>query len=450
ETANAAAMNKANNLIAIVDVNRLGQSQQTMHGHNLDAYRRKFEAFGWNTAVIDGHDVDAILKALKSSGKGDQPLVILAKTRKGKGFSEAEGREGWHGKPFDKDVMQRALKEIKAKGADAKLKSQVRYRKLPEINYLGFTITNYNIGEMVATRNAFGNALVKLGEDCKETVVVDGDVKNSTMTDGFFKRFPERSFESYIAEQNMIGMTMGFSAAGLLPFTATFAAFLTRAHDFIRMATYSGSNIKICGSHAGISIGEDGASQMGLEDISMFLSMPDSLVLYPSDAVSAEKCVQIMAAHNGISYLRTTRSKTPVIYSINDEFKAGGLKVLRKSSKDKALVIGAGITLHEALKAYDNLKNKNKNIRVIDLYSVRPVDSALLIKNAKECKNRVIVVEDHYFGGIGAVVKDVLGKGCEIQHLYVKDTPRSGSPEQLMKKYYIDSSAIVKAAGKWA
>jgi len=243
----------------------------------------------------------------------------------------------------------------------------------------------------------------------------------------------------------MIGMALGFSASGLIPFASTFSAFLTRAHDFIRMAIYSGSNIKINGSHAGISIGEDGASQMGLEDISMFLSIPHSVILYPSDAVSAENCVAEQVKHKGISYIRTTRAKTPVIYNNNEKFPIGGLKVVKKSRKDKVLVIGAGITLHEAIKAHEVLKKKNINIRVIDLYCVQPVDKKALLRNAKDCKNKVMVVEDHYYGGLGCVVGSVVGK---IEHLYVKEIPRSGKPEALLKKFNIDSTAIIKAVNK--
>ncbi|MFC1755759.1 transketolase family protein, partial [Thermoproteota archaeon] len=306
----------------------------------------------------------------------------------------------------------------------------------------------YKPGEMVATRSAFGNALVKLGKN-KDVVCVDGDVKNSTKTEQFFKKFPKRSFESFIAEQNMLGMTMGLAASGLCAFTSTFAAFLARAHDYIRMAIYSGSNIKICGSHAGISIGEDGASQMGLEDISMFLSVPDSLILYPSDAVSAEHCVKEMARHKGISYLRTTRAKTPVIYDNDEKFPIGGLKVVKQSKRDCVLVIGAGITLHEAIKAHDKLSKKRVKIRVIDLYSVQPIDARSLRRHAEECRDRVVIVEDHYFGGIGSVVRTALGNTeARIEHLYVKDIPRSGKPDQLLKKYKIDSSAIIRAVKK--
>jgi transketolase len=442
EAANAAAYYKLNNLCAIVDVNRLGQSQQTMHGHDLARYKWKFEAFGWQAKIVNGHSVKELLKAFSKAKRSRRPFVILARTFKGKGFSHVENKEGWHGKPLSKDLMEKALQEMGP--ADIKLQSKVKYKKTKHKTY-DFKANKYNLGDLVATRAAFGNALVNAGKKNKDIVAIDGDVRNSTMTQDFFKAFPERGFESFIAEQNMVGMAIGFSGTGLIPFAATFGTFLTRAHDFIRMAMYSEANIKFVGSHVGVSIGEDGPSQMGLEDIPMFLSMPDSVILYPCDAVSTEYCVKNMVKHKGISYLRTTREKTPVIYKNSEKFPAGKLKVLRKSRKDKALVIAAGVTVHEALKAHDLLKKKRTNIRVIDLYSIRPVDATGLLKHAKECRNNIIVVEDHYFGGIGAVVSEIVGK---IEHLYVKGVPRSGKPEQLRRKFSIDAAAIIRSVKK--
>ena len=445
EAANIAAYYNLGNLCAIADINRLGQSGETMHGHKIAAYRKKFEAFGWRTVVVNGHKIENLLKALNSARKSSRPVIILAKTIKGKGVSFTEDKEGWHGKPLDSGQMKQALNELETKEVDnIRLKSSVKYRKT-ECKVRDFRLNRYNIGDKVATRNAFGNALINLGEKNRDAVVIDGEVKNSTMTEAFFNRFPKRSIQSFIAEQNMTGMAMGIAAMGYPVFLSTFAAFLTRAHDFIRMASYSGSNLKIAGSHVGVSIGEDGPSQMGLEDLSMFLSIPNSIILYPCDAVSAEYCVKEMAKAKGISYLRTTREKTPVIYKSNERFPIGRFKVLRKSDKDMALVISAGVTVHEALKAYDILKKKRKYIRVIDLYSIRPVDRRAILKNAEECNNNVIVAEDHYFGGIGSVITDIVGR---ITHLYIKDIPRSGNPEQLRKKYGIDAASIVRAARK--
>ncbi|MBN1544012.1 transketolase [Candidatus Woesearchaeota archaeon] len=439
EAANAAAHYRLGSLCAVVDINRLGQSQQTMHGHDINAYRRKFEAFGWNAGIVNGHSVMDILDALRSARKSSRPFVILAKTFKGKGVSFLEDRDGWHGRPLDREQMDLALKEIGP--AEVELPSRVRYKKTLHPP-AGFTAGDYVIGDLVATRTAFGNALVNAGKkDCR-VVAIDGDVKNSTMTIGFFREFPGRGFESFIAEQNMVGMAIGLSSQGFVSFVATFGAFLTRAHDFIRMAMYSKANIKFVGSHVGVSIGEDGPSQMGLEDIPMFISMPGSVVLYPCDAVSAERLTQEMMKHKGISYLRTTRGKTPVIYPNGEKFPLGKFKVLRRGRKDRALVIAAGETVHEALRAYGLLKRKKTGIRVIDLYSIKPLDGKELAKHAKECGGRVIVVEDHYLGGIGGAVAEAVGK---IHHLYVKDIPRSGRPGQLRKKYCIDAGAIAAA-----
>lgn len=445
EAANTAAFMKLGNLCAIIDMNRLGQSQETMHGRNADAYKKKFEAFGWDAETADGHDIIQILKALGRAGKQGKPFALIAKTVKGKGVSFLEDKQGWHGKALGNEEMEKALSEIGSRGpAEITLKSCYTYRR-ENTAVKPAKPSSYNIGEMESTRNAYGKALLNLGRLNSRIAAIDGDVRNSTMMQKFFEMFPERSFESFIAEQNMAGMAIGLSAEGFVPFAATFAAFWTRAHDFIRMAAYSKANIKFAGSHAGVSIGEDGPSQMGLEDIPMFTSIPGAVVVYPCDAVSAENLVNSVAVHKGISYMRTTREKTPVVYGKNEKFRIGGLKVLKKSSKDSALVVGAGITVHEALKAYEILKKEGIIIRVIDLYSVKPVDEKSLLKNAAECKNRVISVEDHYFGGIGAAVSSVVGKTSQ---LYVKSIPRSGKPEELRKMCCIDSDAIVKEVKK--
>ena len=442
EAANSASYYNLSNLCAIVDVNRLGQTQQTMHGYKLKKYKQKFEAFGWNVMVIDGHKVNHILLALKRAVKSKKPFAIIAKTLKGKGFSFVEDKDGWHGRALNQKELEKALMQIG--DVDVTLKSRVKEKKI-EYEFNNFETNHYPVGDLVSTRTAFGKALVELGKRNNKVVALDGDVKNSTKSMFFFNEFPERSFEFFIAEQNMVGAAVGFSAMDYTPFAATFGAFFSRAYDFIRMAQYSNSNIKLVGSHAGVSVGEDGPSQMGLEDISMFLSMPDSVVLYPCDAVSTEKVVREMARHQGISYMRTTREKTTVIYDVKENFEIGGLKVLCSSKKDKALVIGAGITVHEALKAFEELEKKGIHIRVIDLYSIKPVDEAELIRHAKECKNKVIVVEDHYANGIGSVVSEVVGN---IKHLYVKEIPRSGKPEELRAKYKIDANAIVEAVKK--
>lgn len=439
EAANISSYYRLDNLCAIIDMNKLGQSRETMFAHNNIEYKKRFEAFGWQTAIINGHKVNEILNAFKKAKQSHKPFVIIAKTLKGKGISFLENKQGWHGKALNREELEKALKQIKTE--EIKLKSDISFPEKYNYNISGFEKIQYKLGEMIATRDAFGKALTSLGRKNNNIIVLDGDVKDSTRTLEFFKEFPNRSFDAFIAEQCMTGMSIGFSSMGFIPFVSTFAAFLTRAHDFIRMAQYSNANIKFIGSHSGISIGEDGPSQMGLEDISMFLSIPNSIILYPSDAVATQCLVEQMAQHNGISYLRTTRPKTPTIYSNNEKFQIGGLKVIRKSNNDKVLIIAAGITVHEALKAHKLLQNKGINVRVIDLYSIKPVDKQTLIQNAKECNNNVIVVEDHYLGGIGSIVAEIIGK---IKHLYVKDIPRSGKPEELMHKYEIDADAIVK------
>lgn len=442
EAAAAASYYNLKNICAIIDVNRLGQSQETMYGYNVEEYEKKFKAFGWETKSINGHSIKEILNAFEQAKKSEKPFVIIARTIKGRGVSFLENKEGWHGKVLTQEELEKAIDEIGR--TDIKLNSKIECYKA-ESPIFNFKINNYEKKEMVSTREAFGRALLNMGFSNANIVVLDGDVKNSTKTEEFFKEFPKNAVECFIAEQNMVGMAMGISAMGMVPFVCTFSSFLTRAHDFIRMAQYSNLNIKFVGSHSGISVGQDGPSQMGLEDISMFLSMPNSLILYPCDAVSSENLTKLMLYHKGISYLRLTRDQTPVIYDSKEKFKIGGLKVLKKSREDKVLVIGAGITIHEALKAYEKLLKRGINIRIIDLYCVKPIDKNLLLKNAKECKNRVIVVEDHYFGGIGSVISEIVGR---IEHLYVKRIPVSGPAEKLIAKYSINSDAIVKSVEK--
>lgn len=441
EAADSGAQYGLASLVAVIDANRLGQSAPTRHGHDLAAYERKFQAFGWETAVVNGHDVQALLAAFDNVGSGGKPLAVIAKTFKGRGVSFLEDKEGWHGKTLNEKELQTALAEIGA----AKVILPSAYAPVrSSFSFQDYAAGEYARTEMVATRAAYGKALLNLGRHNDRVVAIDGDVKNSTMAESFFKEFPERSFECYIAEQNMAGMAMGFSALGFIPFVATFAAFLTRAHDFIRMAQYSGSNIKFVGSHAGVSIGADGPSQMGLEDLSMFLSMPETVVLYPSDAVSCEKLVREMARHQGISYLRTTRDKTAVLYDHDEEFPIGGLKVLRQSPRDQVLVVAAGITAHEALKAHDILKSKAIAVRVIDLYSLQPLAESELARHAGECGGKVVVAEDHYGGAIAGLVSKRVGK---VTSLCVREIPRSGTSAELLALMKIDHAAIARAVG---
>jgi len=439
EAANSAVYYGLANICAIIDVNRLGQSGPTMHGHDVSPYVAKFKAFGWNTAVIDGHNVNDILNGFDKARAGRRPFAVVAKTSKGKGVSFLEDGEGWHGRPLSRDELRKALEEI----GDARihLTSNLKCKRKADYEFVDYEVRRFTLGEMVATRSAFGDSLIDIADANAHIVVIDGDVKNSTMTEDFFRVHSERAFQSFIAEQNMVGMAIGLSAMGFSPFVATFSTFLTRAHDFIRMAQYSMANIKFVGSHAGISIGPDGPSQMGLEDIPMFLSMPKTVVLYPSDAVSTAHLMKEMAKHNGIAYLRTTREKTPVIYSNADAFPIGGFKVLRKTDKDSALVISLGVTLHEALRAHEILKKKGIDVRVIDLYSLQPLDFSSLAENSRECGGNVITVEDHYCNALGSLLSGVSEK---VTYLCVRDIPQSGAPEELRRKYGIDSTAIVR------
>ena len=448
EAANSAAYWKLRNLCAVVDVNRLGQSDPTMHQHDLPALARKFRAFGWDAAIIDGHKIDRILAALKEAGKKGKPTVLLARTLKGKGVSFIEDKNGWHGKPLKADELVRALEEIGClPDVDSRkfVHKPKPFKTKKAASSFEFPRTVYK--DKTATRLAYGNALLSLGKVNPYVVAVDGDVKNSTYADKFFEAFPGRSFQSFIAEQNMVGVGMGLAAKGYIPFIATFAAFLTRAHDQLRMAAYSFSNIKVCGSHVGVSIGEDGPSQMGLEDLAMFRPIPGCVVLYPGDAVSSEACVAAAAAHRGLVYLRTSRPATPILYPAGEMFSIGGSKVLRKGEGDAVTVIAAGITLHEAIKACDELKKEGIGVRLIDAYSVQPLDKATILREVAETSSRTVVVEDHYAGGgLGEAVAQALAGKAALKHLCVRELPRSGKPDELLERYGLSASHIVRAA----
>ncbi len=454
EAAHAGAHEKLDNLCAIVDVNALGQSGPTQWQHDMEAYAARWRAFDWHTIVVAGHDVPAILNAFEEARRTKgRPTMILARTLKGKGISFIEGKNGWHGKPLKKgEEMQRAIVELESQvvpddeAAPAPEKPRPRSRQAAQNATLN--PPPYKLGDMVATREAFGDAIARLGAKDHRVLALDADVKNSTFSEKFEQRVGGKHFfQMYIAEQVMIGASMGLAARGAIPFPSTFAAFLTRAHDFIRMAAISGSNIKMAGSHAGVSIGEDGPSQMALEDLAMMRAQPDITVLYPSDAVSTERLVEKVAYRQGPAYIRTSRPKTPVIYGSEETFEIGGLKVVRESRGDVATVIGAGVTLFESLKAYDELAAKGTSIRVIDLYSLQPIDAATLLRCAKETNGRLITVEDHYAaGGIGdAVASAVASDGFTVQRLAVLEIARSGRPEELLDLYGISARHIVKA-----
>ena len=454
EAANVAAHHELSNLCAVTDVNALGQSQPTAFGHDMEAYARRWTAFGWNAVVIDGHDIPALLDAFDQARRAtDRPTMILARTVKGKGVSFVEGLNGWHGRPLKKDEEARAIAELNAQfvadggGPDAAppaVQPPPRTSAREPLGRNEVSAPAYKIGDSVATREAYGTALVKLGEVEPRVVVLDADVKNSTFSEKFEKVFPGRFYENFIAEQAMVGAAMGLASRGAIAFPSTFACFLTRAYDFIRMAAISRLNVKLAGSHAGVSIGEDGPSQMALEDLAMMRAEPNIAVLYPCDAVSTERLVVEAAYHEGPVYIRTSRPKTPVIYGPDERFPVGGCKVLCSSASDVATVVGAGVTLFEALKAYDELKKAGIAIRVIDLYSVQPIDEAALRQAAAATGGRIVTVEDHYAGGgIGEAVAAATTGVATVRILAVRDIPRSGKPEELLDRFGISSRHIV-------
>ena len=457
EAAEAANHLHLDNLVGITDVNRLGQSRPTMWQHDMEALARRWRAFGWHAIVIDGHNLDAILDAFaEARARKGQPTMILAKTFKGYGISIAQDKEGWHGKALKPDEADRAVKELEAtlkpvaSDAIASLRAAIPKPTAADAAPVAqptIPPPSYKPGDSVATREAYGTALARLGQADSRVVALDADVGNSTFSERFEKVFPERFYEHFIAEQVMIGAAMGLAARGAIPFPSTFACFLSRGYDFIRMAAISNLNVKLAGSHAGVSIGEDGPSQMALEDLAMTRAEPNMTVLYPSDAVCGERCVELAAYHPGPVYIRTSRPKTPILYGNDEVFTVGGSKVLRQSNADVATVVGAGVTLFEALKAYDLLKQKGIAIRVIDAYSVQPIDAATLIEAAQATKGVVITVEDHYAaGGLGdAVAEAIAPAGFSVRRLAVAEIPRSGKPDELLERFGISASHIVDA-----
>ena len=445
ETAGLAGRERIPNLVAIVDVNRLGQRGQTMFGGDTGAYADRFKAFGWKTIEIDGHDLEAAAKAFKQAAEATKPVAILAHTVKGKGIKFWENKEGWHGKPLPAEKLEEALREL----GKANLKTTGHITKPPRV------VTPKRGSRRIspapaytkptATRRAFGEALVRLGQARPDLVVLDAEVANSTYTDMFGKAFPERFVECYIAEQHMAGAAQGLSRRGHKPVAATFAAFLSRAHDQIRMGAYSGSDVTFAGSHAGVSIGADGPSQMGLEDLALFRGINDSIVFYPSDAVSTEILTELAVGYRGTSYLRLTRADTPILYKPGTSFRIGGSHVLRRSPRDRVAVVSAGITLHEALAAADELAANGLHVRVVDLYSIKPLDLPTLRRVARETK-AIITVEDHTAaGGIGEAVSAALSaEKTRVIPLTVHKTPGSGTPELLMRSQGIDRQSIVR------
>jgi transketolase len=454
EAAGEGAHYKLDNLCAIVDVNALGQSQPTEFDHDLERIAARWNAFGWKAVIVNGHDISDLQQGLAiARATTGRPTVLVARTLKGKGLSSIEGKDGWHGKALKSgEETDKALKELEAQmvqtgeGAPSipPPRSQSRSETAPD--YSTLPAPAYKMGDLVATREAWGTALAAVGRIDPRIVGLDADVKNSTFSDRFEKVASERFFEMFIAEQVMIGAAMGFAARGAIPFPSTFACFLYRAADFIRMAGISMLNMKLAGSHAGVSIGEDGPSQMALEDLAMMRAIPNAVVLYPCEAVSTERLVAAMAQHKGLAYMRTSRPKTPVTYGADERFPIGGSKVLRQSADDVAMIVAAGITVFEALKAYDQLKAEGISIRVVDAYSVQPIDKSTLIKGANATGGVVITVEDHYAaGGLGDAVAEALASSnVVVERLAIREIPRSGQPDELVDKFGISARHVVE------
>jgi transketolase len=451
------------NLTAILDMNRLGQRGETDLGWNSAVYASRARSFGWHAIEIDGHDLAEIDQALSEAREPrDQPTVIVAKTIKGRGVSFLENKEGWHGKALSPDQAKQAIAELGGNRETLTITvhpPSASAPRSPKADQAAFKLPTYPAGTPVATRQAYGDALVALGAARPDVVVLDAEVSNSTFAEEFKKAYPDRFFEMYIAEQQLVAAAVGLAVRHYTPFASTFAAFLSRAYDFIRMAAISRSNIRLCGSHAGVSIGEDGPSQMALEDLAMLRAVRGSTVLYPSDPNQTAQLVAAMADQPGISYLRTTREKTPILYSDTEKFSVGGSRVLRQSATDTVTIVAAGITLHESVKAADTLGAEGIAVRLIDAYSVKPIDKATIREAVRATGGRLIVVEDHWpEGGLGAAVAESFtiadhwngAMPIKLMHLAVQGMPGSGTPQELLDAAGISARHIADAARKLA
>ena len=468
EALDKASYYQLSNLIAIADINRLGQRGETDLGWNLDAYARRAGAFGARVLVIDGHDLDAIDHALAAAADGttgDQPTVILAKTIKGSGFSEVENSPDWHGRPFPPDMAERAIAELggvrslvlrgavpePAEPGPARMHPSTLPQQPAPAQAPSGERPVYKVGEKVATRRAYGDMLTALGARDTKVVALDGEVSNSTYAYEFARAFPDRYFEMFIAEQQMVAAATGLAVRGYKPFASTFAAFFTRAYDFIRMGSISNVAVRLSGSHAGVEIGADGPSQMALEDLAMIRAVHGSTVLYPSDGTSTAALVAAMADTPGISYIRTTRGSYPGLYPDGEAFPVGGSKVLRSGDHDQVTLVGAGVTLHECLRAAEILAADGITARVIDCYSVKPIDTGTLTAAAEVTSGRIVVAEDHHpEGGLGSAVADALlaagQRDLQLTRLAVSGMPGSGSGAELLAWAGIDADHIAAAA----
>merc|ERR1739838_19479 len=450
-----AGIKKLDNLVAIFDINRLGQSEPTAFQHDMDTYRKRLESYGFNALVVDGHDVEALCKAFHeaASTKG-KPTAIIAKTFKGRGFPTIEDGENWHGKPLGakaEEVLAAIQAQIKNSGPNSIVPQKPLNSDAPAVDISNITIDapSYNMGDKIATRVAYGTVLAKMARKNPRVIALDGDTKNSTFSNTMLKEDPARYIECFIAEQNLVGVGIGAACRDrTVAFVSTFAAFFTRAFDQLRKGAISQTNINCVGSHCGVSIGEDGPSQMALEDLGMFRSIPTATVFYPSDAVSTERACVLAANTKGICFIRTSRPATEVIYANDKEFAIGKANVVRQSDGDKVLATGAAVTLQQSLLAADSLKGEGINIRVMDPFTIKPIDKDAIIKHAKECGGRIIVVEDHYpEGGIGEAVMNAVAmeRNIVVKHLAVRDVPRSGKCAELLAMFGIDAAAITKA-----
>uniref|UniRef100_A0A6Q2Z675 transketolase n=1 Tax=Esox lucius TaxID=8010 RepID=A0A6Q2Z675_ESOLU len=457
EAMSFASFYQLDNLVAIMDINRLGQTDPAPLQHHVDKYQRRCEAFGWHAIVVDGHSVEELCKALSQARH--QPTAIIAKTTKGKGIPAAEDKLGWHAKPLPKDMADAVVKDLQARitSSSKRLYPATPIEDTPPVSLRNVRMPSapgYKQEEKVqiSTRKAYGMALAKLGRYNERVVVLDGDTNNFTYSEIFKNEHPNRFVECYIAQQNMVSVATGCAARDRnVVYASTLASFFARAYDQLRMAAVSESNINLCGSHCGLSIGEDGPSLMSLEDMAMFRAIPTATIFYPSDGVSIEKAVELAASTKGVCYIRTSRPENPIIYNSNEDFHVGQAKVVYQSAEDKVTVIGAGVTLHEALAAAEMLKKERIFIRVIDPFTIKPLDSKTIIENARQTRGRILTVEDHYYeGGLGeAVCSAVVNEqGFTLQRLAVAHVPRSGKPNELLKIYGIDREAICQSVRK--
>jgi len=447
---------KLDNLVAIFDLNRLGQSEATAYQHKMDLYKARLESFGWNTYVVDGHSVEDLVQAFNSAKSVKyMPTCILAKTLKGKGFPDIEDKDNWHGKPLGAkadsviDHLKSLIANHEAHGISVKQPESI----VPSVDLSNIKLADpphRALGEKVATRLSYGEALVKLGKNNSRVIALDGDTKNSTFSLKYKDAFPDRFIECYIAEQNLVSVAIGVACRDrAVVFVSTFAAFLSRAYDQIRMGAISQTNVNFCGSHCGVSIGEDGPSQMALEDLAMFRAIPSATVFYPSDATSTERAVELAANTKGICFIRTSRPNVHVIYGSSESFEIGKGKIVRQSDNDHILLIGSCVTLHEALKAADLLEKSGIHARVLDPFTIKPIDKDLIIESAKQCGGKIITIEDHYpEGGIGDAVLSAVAEepNIVVRKLAVNGIPRSGKCDELLAMFKIDSAAIVETA----